>query len=257
MGTEQLHDPLLQAARNHLKDLEEPFDGSDWDRMERSLDQLPKTRTFKWSYSLNTVLVAVGVAALSWGAYAMLGNTGETNKPAVAGKPKQQQVAPAVAVKKETPAPVLKPENNTSAAVVATAFTTAVPENNTAIAQNEVKTKRKRNPEQVAANPENQPGTAEKTPSNTGDPQNFSDLVFGDQLDKRMGPVKETQEDLSQIGDVPAVDPAKLPYYDFLNGKSVPIPVNFKPDSSKKTGPPKNEESRNNTKQQGNNRPIR
>lgn len=257
MGNEQLHDPLLQAARNHLKDHEEPFDGSDWDRMEKSLDQLPKSRTFKWSYSLNTLLVVAGVAALSWGAYAMLNSSSNAPTPAAVNKPKTETENQAVITKNQAPQVVpvkqeLPPDPLTAVTVAEQPVTVA----NSLTASAE-KPKRKKNPETGTTVTNNENPATVTTPAVTAETPNFSDLVFGDQMDKRMGPVKETQEDLSRIGDVPSVDPATLPYYDFVNGQSVPIPVKFKSDSSNKTGPPKNEESRNNNKQQGNYTPIR
>jgi cytoskeletal protein RodZ len=240
MGNEQLHDPLLQAARNYLKDHEEPFDGSDWDRMEKSLDQLPKSRTFKWSYSLNTILVVVGVAALSWGAYAMLGSSSNAPTPAAVNKPQTEKETPVVIAK--TTAPQVQPVKQDVSQEPFTATTVAEPAANTA-ASNTATTdrpKRKKNPETVTAGANNETTPAVTAPA-IGETPSFSDLVFGDQLDKRMGPVKETQEDLGRIGDVPSVDPNELIYYDFLNGKATPIRLK---DTSKKVLPPKSDDSR-------------
>lgn len=240
MGNEQLHDPLLQAARNYLKDHEEPFDGSDWDRMEKSLDQLPKTRTFKWSYSLNTILVVVGVAALSWGAYAMLGSSSNAPTPAAAIKPQAVKENPVVIAKATAPQvqPVKQdlPTEPVTAATVAAQPGTA-DENLTASAE---KPKRKKKQE-TAAPANGTENTAPVASPVTSETPSFSDLVFGDQLDKRMGPVKETQEDLGRIGEVPPVDPKELIYYDFLNGQ--PTPIRLK-DTSKKVLPPKSDDSR-------------
>lgn len=244
MGNEQLQDPLLQAARNYLKDHEEPFDGSDWDRMEKSLDQLPKSRTFKWSYSLNTILVVAGVAALSWGAYALLGSSSNAPTTAAANKTKTQQETPAVIAKTQAPmvAPVkqdLPPEQVTATTVAEQPVTVA-----NSLTSPAEKPKRKKNPESVVAatnneNPETVTSSAKEVTLNPGD------FVFGDQLDKRKGPVNETHEDLGRFGDVPVVDPANLPYYDFVNGQAVRIPMHLK-DTSKKVYPPKSDDSREN-----------
>lgn len=241
MGNEQLHDALLQAARNYLKDHEEPFDGSDWDRMEKSLDQLPKTRTFKWSYSLNTILVAAGVAALVWGAYAMLGSSSNANTPAAVNKPKTQQENPPAVVKNT--APQVTPVKQELTAEPITAATVAEPpaaDANSLTASAEKPKRKKKQDAATSANPEN---TAPAASQAAGETPSFSDLVFGDQLDKRMGPVKETQEDLGRIGEVPSVDPKELIYYDFLNGQ--PTPIRLK-DTSKKVMPPKSDDSREN-----------
>lgn len=243
MGNEQLHDPLLQAARNHLKDHEEPFDGSDWDRMEKSLDQLPKSRTFKWSYSLNTILVVAGVAALSWGAYAMLNSSSNAQTPAAVNKPKTETENQVVITKTQAPQVVpvkqeLPPDPLTAASVAEQPVTVA-----NSLTAGAEKPKRKKNPETVTTVANNENPATVTTPAVTGETPDFSDLVFGDQLDKRMGPVKETQEDLGRIGDVPPVDPNELIYYDFLNGHTTPIRLK---DTSKKVLPPKSDNSREN-----------
>lgn len=240
MGNEQLHDPLLQAARNYLKDHEEPFDGSDWDRMEKSLDQLPKTRTFKWSYSLNTILVVAGVAALSWGAYAMLGSSSNAPTPAAVNKPETQQVSPAVIAKTQPPQVVPVKQEITAEPLTAATVAEQPATATNSLTANAEKPKRKKNTEPVTAATQNENAPAVTTPA-PGETPSFSDLVFGDQLDKRMGPVKETQEDLRRIGEVPPVDPNELIYYDFLNGQATPIRLK---DTSKKVLPPKNNDSR-------------
>lgn len=243
MGNEQLHDPLLQAARNYLKDHEEPFDGSDWDRMEKSLDQLPKSRTFKWKYSLNTILVVAGVAALSWGAYAMLGSSSTAPTPAVVNKPKAQSESPAVIAKNQ--APQVVPVKQEFSAEPVTATTVAEQPVNAAnsLTASAEKPKRKKNPETVTATTGSENTAPVTKPAVAAGEPDFSDLVFGDQLDKRMGPVKETQEDLGRMSEVPTVDPNELIYYDFLNGHATPIRLK---DTSKKVMPPKSEDSREN-----------
>mgnify|MGYP001602533358 CR=1 FL=1 len=257
MGNEQLHDPLLQAARNSLKDHEEPFDGSDWARMENSLNALPKTSTFKWSYALNTVIVLAGVAGLVWGGIALSGNANNIAAPVVTVSKKALPVAvtnlPAVKTENK---PQQTTENTTVSAPVSLSATqpndiVVVPEKKSSPVT--IGKKKNTEPAILVANQVQPVNPADKTnPEN----KSFTDLVFGDQLDPRKGPVLETHETAEELGTVPTVDPSKLTYFDFLNGQSLPIKI--KGDTSKKTGPPKNEESRENSNRNPNGvRPIR
>ncbi|MCA6362220.1 MAG: hypothetical protein IM638_04235 [Bacteroidetes bacterium] len=61
MNNGQLHDdPLFRAVQERLGDYETPYDGADWDAMNRSLNQLPKNNRFRFRFSLNTVLALIG-----------------------------------------------------------------------------------------------------------------------------------------------------------------------------------------------------
>lgn len=66
MSNGQLHDDkLFQGLHDRLSDYEAPYDGADWDAMNRSLDKLPKTNQFRWKFSLNTIGIMLGIAGLT------------------------------------------------------------------------------------------------------------------------------------------------------------------------------------------------
>ncbi|TND10567.1 MAG: hypothetical protein FD123_209 [Bacteroidetes bacterium] len=251
MGNEQLHDKLFQAARQHLKDHEEPFNGSDWDRMNRGLDQLPASRQFKFSFSLNSILVLVGVTGLALGGYALLGghSSGDAN---------QSLTQPAVA---KTAAPVKKQTATQPQPVVFTK-PAAPQDNNTVAPPAEVKqnkqdpnadyaaVKEKRHMKNSTGVPREKAPTLEDTGFSPFASDNaFPNVVFPDQIDRRFGPVFETQEDPNRLHNVPEVDPTKLTYYDHVNGQTTPVYI--KGDSSKGNKAPEKKNRRKRNKNQG------
>lgn len=240
MGTEQLHDKLFQAARQHLKDHEEPFDGSDWDRMERGLDQLPASRQFKFSFSLNSVLVLVGITGLALGGYALLGGS-SSKENALASPTPLPLVKTAAPAKNETVTPPASSSSDPAAGITenktATAGATTADDNPAQPRQHDSfadakSSGRMKNSTGVSRNGNNTPlNDADFIPLAGGNEGDFSNLVFPDQIDSRYGPVMETQEDPARLSTVPEVDPSKLTYYDHVNGK--PVPIHIKTDSSK------------------------
>lgn len=232
MGNEQLHnDHLFQAAKQHLQNHSEPTDGMDWSRMSRDLDKLPRGGRQKWSFSLNSVLALVGVAGLALGGYALLGGhssaeTKTTVQPPVAAAPKA--LAPATTT---NPAPAV---TNTGAANPPAVATNDVPSTTTVAANNtgttaqpqEHRTKKEKPAAQYIV-PDVTPEVSTTETGSGSTERTFSDLLFGDQIDPKHGPVFETQENTDKLANVPPVDPKSLTYFDGA-GK----PIHIKGDTS-------------------------
>ena len=124
MENGHLHDDkLFRAVHDRLSDYEAPYNGADWDAMSRSLDQLPKTARFQWKFSLDTLLIAIGVAGLSVIGYAFASHSGNTAAP----KPE--------AVKTETPVRNTSMASNTPVVVT---HNDAVPTANTDVSLQQV-----------------------------------------------------------------------------------------------------------------------
>jgi|GEM_PF-3572062 len=244
----QLHDKLFRAAQQHLKDHEEAFDASDWDRMDKSLDQLPRGKQFNWSFSLNSVLVLIGLSGLALGGYALLGgnSSGENQSvpaPAVTTAPAKKE-APALTksqpvttqpVVTNTPAttdvPVTQPAQQAQTVADARSTDTGVKMRTTRLGQGNSKKTSETDHSDVTL-----PG------SGSGDFSN--DVVFPDMIDKREGPVYATEEDPEKLGSIPPVDPKKLTYFE-ENGK----PIHITTDSSKGATPKRKKDRKNKSKQ--------
>lgn len=174
MNNGQLHDdPLFRAVQERLGDYEAPYNGADWDAMNRSLDQLPRTNRFRFRFSLNTMLALAGVAgAVALASYFMLRTDTAKVAPTVVAQPK---VRPAV--KPETPA------SQPSLAVIVTPQ-----QQETAAAMLPAKYSKK---------------LFRASPADTGN------LRFGDQIDPLKGFVRTTQEHIDSLV-IPVTPPLPL-----------------------------------------------
>lgn len=66
MSNGRLHDDkLFQGLHDRLSDYEAPYNGADWDAMNRALDKLPKSNNFRWKFSLNTIGIVLGIMGLT------------------------------------------------------------------------------------------------------------------------------------------------------------------------------------------------
>lgn len=190
MNNGQLHDdPLFRAVHDRLGDYEAPYDGADWDAMNRSLDQLPRTNRFKFRFNLNTLLALAGVAgAVALASYFIVNTKPEQQKPAVRIQPK---VNPAPESTKET----------TTVAISTVASPPLQAETTSSAALLPVQLPRKQYRSQ---------------PTDTGN------LRFGDQIDPLKGFVKNTQEKVDSL-HTPTLPPP--PIKNFLKKEIFPDPT--------------------------------
>ena len=187
MENGHLHDDkLFRAVHDRLSDYEAPYNGADWDAMSRSLDQLPKTARFQWKFSLNTLLIAIGVAGLSVIGYAFASHSGNTAAP----KPE--------AVKTETPVRNTSMASNTPVVVT---HNDAVPAANTDVSLQQEQ-------QQAVAMTDN--SSALNNGSST-QKRKQTKLLFGDQIDPKKGFIYNTQEDPAILNHVK--NTAGGPYY--------------------------------------------
>lgn len=198
MSNGQLHDDkLFQGLHDRLSDYEAPYDGADWDAMNRSLDKLPKTNQFRWKFSLNTIGIALGIAGLTvLGVVIAQGN----GKPSAPAENRNVTAAPA-------------PENNTPAAAVNTNANATIPAASVA----------------VNTSMENSAVTEINTQKDLTQPrkQNFTfDNPFrlGDQIDPLKGFVHQTQDDPALLNNHHDFKKPEV-YYDIdpETGKTKPI----------------------------------
>lgn len=196
MENGHLHDDkLFRAVHDRLSDYDAPYDGADWDAMSRSLDKLPKTSRFQWKFSLNTLLVVAGVAGLSLLGYALTKPGSARSAEQTVPQNPTTQTSPAKQTALNTPAsttPLVSKDPGTTVSSPNTA-----PEQNSMAAVNPNASKKKKD----------QIGT---------------DLLFGDQIDKRKGFIYRTQEDPNVIKNFQDTGTPNV-YYDVDNGKVRPI----------------------------------
>lgn len=193
-------DKLFRAVHDRLSDYEAPYDGADWDAMSRSLDKLPKTSRFQWKFSLNSLLILAGIGGLSLLGYAL-------TRPG-SGQPAEKQNAPLPVTQtvslQETALnsqPVVsnsQPKEQPNETVSAS-FQNSNPAQNTVALNGTSSLKKKKEP--------------------------FStDLLFGDQIDKRKGFIYKTHEDPAVISNFQDTAVPNV-YYDLDNGKVRPIVI--------------------------------
>lgn len=190
MENGHLHDDkLFRAVHDRLSDYEAPYNGADWDAMSRSLDQLPKTSRVQWKISLNTLLIAIGVAGLSVIGYAFASHNG--NSPS----PKQE------AAKTETPVQNTSIASNTPVVVTHNDAVTAAP---TDISQQQSQQMQS----QALAVTDN---NAAQNNGSTTQKRKQAKLLFGDQIDPKKGFIYNTQEDPAILDHVKRTSGG--PYY--------------------------------------------
>jgi hypothetical protein len=205
MDNGHLHDDkLFRAVNERLSDYETPYNGADWDAMSRSLNSLPKSSRFSLKFSLNALLVLAaiaGITALTWTLA-----TGSGNEKAV----KQQE-------KINTTTNSVLPTKQVSNNGVANSSVTTPAVINPVVNDANLATNTGSMPNQMAMNAgEKKSGSlmqrnSQKTPS--------SGLLFGDQIDRKKGFIRPTQEnsDIVNRGDSGKLDY----YYDVVDGQVV------------------------------------
>ena len=191
MENRHLHDDqLFRQLNERLGDYEAPYEAADWDAMNRSLDQLPKSNRFRWKFSLNNILIVLGITGLSITGY-------------LVGKS-------SAGVEQQAPIPAAEAAlHTTSSAPAMTVNAPATTTDNNVL--NETET--------VAATTPSVVNTSKKQ-----SPESRSDLRFGDQIDPLKGFVKPTHEDPTVISKVDSGKKIEV-YYDIENGKVTPIVV--------------------------------
>jgi hypothetical protein len=174
MNNGPLHDdPLLRAVQERLGDYEAPYNGADWDAMNRSLDQLPRTNRFRFRFSLNTMLALAGVAgAVALASYFILRTDSAKVPSGIVAKPNVQPVAkPAEPVQQPVLAvAVSQTQSETTAAMIPAKFSKKL---------------------------------FRISPADTGN------LRFGDQIDPLKGFVRSTQEHIDSLV-IPVTKPVPL-----------------------------------------------
>jgi hypothetical protein len=182
MNNGPLHDdPLFRAVQERLGDYEAPYNGADWDAMNRSLNQLPKNNRFRFRFSLNTVLALIGATgAIVLATWLLTRSDTSQPVPDVAAKPAVNQ-SPSQAVSVALP----------PSAAVADHTPSAQPE--TIMAALPVRVQRK----------------AYANNNNLQPPSNFR---FGDQIDPLRGFVNPTSEKMDTL-HVPSQTPPPLDPY--------------------------------------------
>lgn len=200
MENGHLHDDkLFRAVHDRLSDYEAPYDGADWDAMNRSLDKLPKTSRFQWKFSLNTLLVAAAIGGLSLLGYALTrpGDRSPQGKNESSGQPAQtmNEQADVMHTVSSSPAANSKTENT--------------------VAQTD--------PVNSAGTEQTVAGLDQRMQRHSNSKQiNESKLLFGDQIDKRKGFIYKTKEDPKLVGNFHDSGAPNV-YYDMENGKVRPI----------------------------------
>lgn len=190
MENRHLHDDqLFRQLNERLGDYEAPYEAADWDTMNRSLDKLPKSNRFQWKFSLNNILIVLGITGLSITGY-------------LVGKS-------SAGVEQQAPIPAAEAALNASSAPAMTVNSTATASDNNVV--NETET--------VAATTPAVVNTGKKQ-----SPESGTGLRFGDQIDPLKGFVKPTHEDPAVISKVDSGKKIEV-YYDIENGKVTPIVV--------------------------------
>lgn len=213
MENGHLHDDkLFRAVHDRLSDYEAPSDGANWDAMSRALDSMPKTSSFKMKFSLNSILVIVGLVGVSALSFALVTNKGKvpdvkTEAHATAAEPKANTVVPVNNTQ--------QPNQNTFASSNEMGFpantNTALTTENTTTAQTDVASTNSN----TALNPD---GTQKKR-------RNKTELRFGDQIDPKKGFIYNTKENKDVI-ETP-VGPPPTTFYDYgANGQQQTIKIN-------------------------------
>lgn len=208
MSNGQLHDDkLFQGLHDRLSDYEAPYNGADWDAMNRSLDKLPKTNQFRWKFSLNTIGIMLGIVGLT--VVGVVIASGHDNHSAT--QPENRNASnvsstPAALTTNNTNTTNLQAiTGNNSVSVVAISDGNSAPEMNSHKDLN---------------NPKRNSGDDNKIP-----------FRLGDQIDPVKGFVNNTKEDpalMKSHGDMKQPDV----YYDIdENGNVKPIKIKHKHDS--------------------------
>ncbi|MDQ3111974.1 MAG: hypothetical protein M3R17_18985 [Bacteroidota bacterium] len=220
MENGHLHDDkLFRAVHDRLSDYEAPANGADWDAMSRALDNLPKSARYRWKFSLNSILVIVGLVGVSALSFALVTKTG--NSPESKSSPQAIVTQPQVNTNPVVPVSNTQPESNaqnsfananqysgiTSEVVLQITGTNTVqqtvPSTNSLTNTDGAKTKRK----------------------------NKNQLLFGDQIDPKKGFIYNTKEN-STVATTPVVDPEPNVFYDSENGQIKKIEI--KRDSTRR-----------------------
>lgn len=197
MSNGQLHDDkLFQGLHDRLSDYEAPYDGADWDAMNRKLDTLPKTNQFRWKFSLNTIGIMLGIVGLTvLGVVIAQGN----GKPSAPAENRNVSTAPA-------------PEDKTPAATTTNPLTTIPPAS-------------------VAVNAPavNSEVTEINTAKDLTKPRKSTEMYdnpfrLGDQIDPMKGVVKQTSDDPALMNNHHDFKKPEV-YYDIdeTTGKTKPI----------------------------------
>ncbi len=234
MNNQQLHDdPLFRAAQERLSDLEVPYNGADWDAMNRRLDAQPKTSSFRWRYSLNGLLLALAIGGMAYGAYQW---ATRPEKPTIANQDLKTQALPVTQKNKETPVlPVSTNSLSTLALSGDPGVASLIEQQAKPILDANVKMPATKNEAAVAMLP---------TKPNRVKPK--GGLLFGDQIDPRFGFVKQTSEDDSLIEESKKLGKPNVPFYD-ANDKGEVKRVDLSQDSSGLKGELKDKNQPQNT----------
>ncbi len=204
MSNGQLHDDkLFQGLHDRLSDYEAPYNGADWDAMNRSLDQLPKTNQFRWKFSLNTIGIMLGIAGLT--AVGVVIASGNDNKPRPAESTNVTVTVP-------SPAPATNPVQN----VAPQPAPTDIAANNTTAIPMGVQ---EMNSHKDLNNPKRNSGSEEKNP-----------FRLGDQIDPAKGFVFDTKEDPALMKGHQDLKQPEV-YYD-IDDKGKIKPIIIKHDSA-------------------------
>ncbi|HEU4717335.1 MAG TPA: hypothetical protein VFU15_05870 [Bacteroidia bacterium] len=201
---------------DRLSDYEAPYNGADWDAMDRSLDALPKTNRFQWKFSLNTLLIAVGVASLiSLGVFLASGHSAAPGKPQAVAQPATDNNLPSKNTSVVTNAPPSQVQTVNMADVQEVSSPGLVTGNSS-------------NPSPGNTDVVQNTSSARKTKT-----KKDSGLLFGDQIDPAKGFIHRTQEDQKLI-DQYANRGTPSVYFDKENGQLKEIIINR--DSAHVTG---------------------
>jgi hypothetical protein len=237
MENGHLHDDkLFRAVHDRLSDYEAPSNGADWDAMSRSLDNLPKTSRFTMKFSLNSILVIVGLLGISALSYAVVSHSGKssdnkTNSQVTVIEPKAEQP-------KMNSNPVI-PVNNTQAA---TADPNAFAANNSMDFTNtSTETSLQNN---TAMQPQTGISSTDKSSMTNTDGtkkrRNKNQFLFGDQVDPKKGFIYNTQENHDVVTQ-PVTDPIPGIFYDNVDGKTHKIEIKKDSASTKHSTKPKSD----------------
>lgn len=215
MENGHLHDDkLFRAVHDRLSDYEAPSDGANWDAMSRALDTMPKTSSFKMKFSLNSILVIVGLVGVSALSFALVTNKGKapvakTETHATATEPKAN---PAVPVNNTQPSSQNSFASSNEMGLPANTNAALTTENTTTTAAQTDVASTNTN---TAVNPD---GTQKKR-------RNKTELRFGDQIDPKKGFIYNTKENRDVV-ETP-VGPPPTTFYDYnANGQQQTIKIN-------------------------------
>jgi|GEM_PF-1233542 hypothetical protein len=174
MSNGQLHDDkLFQGLHDRLSDYEAPYDGADWDAMNRSLDKLPKTNQFRWKFSLNTIGIMLGIVGLTVLGVVIAQGNGKSSTPAE-NRNANTTTTPDVSNPKET----VTTNANTNAA-------TTVPVTSVAV----------NNPSLDAGSVQEINTSKDLTQPRERKDKSNNPFRLGDQIDPMKGVVKQTSDD--------------------------------------------------------------